>query len=233
MTLAEMRSRVLRRLDEDDTSPVYYTKAEVEAMINRAHRLFAVLTLAPEKTGQIALSANQYAYDLPTLFPDLLVVLRASIDGKKLRPGNLPSFSSANESWRAARGDPTYYAVAGYRRLFITPAPTGSGLNMDVTYAYVPALMTSDSATPSIPEPYHPYLIDLAVPFLRVKEGGDELAGALGYLAAGMDGLASLARRIAEMRRRPFYDQQPVELDRRRLELLIREILTQAKPAVR
>jgi hypothetical protein len=218
MTLSDLRSRTLERLGEDPAAPVYFTAAEATAALNRAQRLLVLLTLCLETTDTVALTANTTYYAPRSTFSDWLLPLRVNVNGAsnpKVRPATLGELRALSATWEADVGAPTRYGQLGLDLLFIWKRPAASGTTLDITYAYQPANLVMADDTPQIPEEYHSLLIDYAVPWLRLKEGGQELDKAVRFHLPRFHQAAVklgdyVRRRSLDLR----YDTLPFELAR-------------------
>lgn len=218
MTHAQLRSRTLERVGEDPTAPVYYVAAEATAALNRAQRLFVLLTLCLETSGQVGLAANTTYYTPRSNLSDWLLPLRVSVNGAtnpKVRPATLAQLAAQSSTWESDEGDPTHYGQLGLNLFFVSPRPTDGNTTLDVVYASQPAKMVTSDDTPEIQAEYHEALIDYAVPWLRLKEGGQELQKAVAH---HMPRFHEAARKCGDyVRRRSLdlrYDTLPFELAR-------------------
>lgn len=215
MTVAEVQTRTLQRLDESASAPVRYDTSEVLAAINEGHRFFALLTLCLEVTGAaFVLTAGTATYHVLATYTNWLVPLRLRVGGAggaKLEPGRLAEFDARNPSWQAEAGTPQRYAHLGFDFLAIHPRPAGSGVSLDLAYARSPVVLTSAS-TPEIPAEDHPALIDYAIPRLRAKEGGAEFSAALAHFDRFLDAAAKRADYVRARNRAQGYDRGPFEV---------------------
>lgn len=218
MTLSEMETRLLKRLDEDAAAPqgsathAYYSQTEVWRVLNEAQRLFCLLTLCLEKTGTLALDANAF-YHLLLTFSDFLVPLRVKVaGGARLAPDRLQSLDARSSSWQNTSGTPSRYDVLGLDLLAITPQPAAGGTSLTVTFAHAPMEMTLGSSVAEIPTEYHPSLIDYAIPRLRMKEGGAEFLTSLKYAQRFFESAQKMAEFVRQRNRAAGYDREPFEL---------------------
>ncbi len=215
MTSGELIERVLKRVGEDTTTPVYYRASEVLDALNAAQRLFCLLTLCLETSDTLALTATTTFYHLLTSFSDFLMPLQVDVvDGSKVRPGHLTSFDSLSDTWQADAGDPERYDVLGMDLLAITPRPAASGTSLTITYAQCPTRMTGENATPEIPAEYHPCLIDGAVVQLRAKEGGQEFGKVLPAWGNFLNEAVKMAEYVRVRMAGRGYDRAPFELSK-------------------
>lgn len=244
MQFAELQSRTLTRLNEDPTGAVigYYTRQEVKDALNDAQLLYAFLTLCLETTAPFRLSVGVNFYPLLPLFPDFILPLRASWsttpgaagrwndprfgdpqfnDGLgtatgsgRLRPIRLADLDARDATWLTATGTPSRYGTLGFDLFYVYKAPDVDGYQAVITYARSPALMAADIDIPEIPENHHLSLVDIAVPMLRTKEGGQELKKELPSLKTAIASMAQLAAYVRARSLALRYDKLPFEIER-------------------
>ena len=222
MTLAQLRTRTLQRLDEDTTSPVYWSAQEIHAALNEAQRVFVFLTLCLEKTGTLALSAATTFYHLRSTFSDFLLPLRVRVasTGAKVHPARLQELDALDSTWPSSAGTPVRYACLGFDFFAVYKQPAAPGTSLDVTYAHTPATLAADGDTPEIPTEHHLTLIDYAIPRLRAKEGGQEFVKTLPLFGQFLDAASKMAAYVRARSLEARYDRLPFELssyDRSRL----------------
>jgi len=213
MTYGEIQSRVLERVGEGAT-PVYYTAAKVLSAVNEAQRFFCLLTLCLEKAGTLPLTASTSFYHLQDTFSDFLVPLRVQIasTGARVRPCMLSDLRALNPAWQSVPGTPEKYVFQGFDFLGLYPRPAAVGTSLTVTYAHMPARMTSSSNTPEIPEACHNALVKYAVYRLRLQEGGQEFIKVLPLFKEFMQAAAKEAEYVRARRASADYDMQPFEV---------------------
>ena len=132
----------------------------------------------------------------------------------KLAPSTMSEMWGLNSDWLTATGYPERYGCLGFDLLFLDKVATLGGVKLLITYARSPRPMVLDTDAPEILEADHHALVDGAVSLLRMKEGGDELAGAMAGLGRY---LQVAAKRAAQGRGRSLaqrYDKLPLELER-------------------
>lgn len=224
MTCADLYGRLLKRIDEDSTSPVYYSISETLWALNAGQRLFVLLTLCLETTDDLPLTAGTAHYRLLGTFSDFLLPLRVRVAGSggaRVRPMRLEELDALTPSWQGTAGSPERYACLGFDHLSIYKQPASSGTSLDVTYARCPAAMVA-SSSPEIPEEYHPSLIDAAIPLLRLKEGGQEFQKSLQYFERFLQAAAKMGNYVRARNQAAQYDRVPPDIARMDVSKLMR-----------
>jgi len=213
VTYAALRANVLERLGEDAAVSGYYDGVDAGDGLNRAQRLFVLLTLCLEATGSITISPATAWYQVRTQIPGWMLPLTLEFDGAKLRPVRLAELDALAVGWQATPGDPERYALLGLALLAIYKQAPEAG-TLGTTYAKPPAWMIDDADVPEIPAAYHELLPDAAIALLRLREGGQELEKVKPLLGRFMTGATQLARYVRERSLDLRYDRQPAELER-------------------
>jgi hypothetical protein len=232
MTVAEIETRTLKRLDDDGAKPTFWSGKEFLAALNEAQRFFVLLTLCLEKTAPLALQPGVAFYRVGATYGDWIVPLRVTVAGTglKVRPARLAELDAENSDWQHTPGTPARYACLGFDLVAVTPQPAAGGTSLDVTYARAPTRMTAGTETPEIPEEYHGSLIDYAIPRLRMKEGGQEFAKTLPLFKRFLADVTKLATYVRRRNLGQSYDTLPIELERFDASKLFRLAMQKERP---
>jgi len=140
----------------------------------------------------------------------------------KLQPGTLAQFAAMDSGWYGRAGRPLRYHAIGFSLLVFDLQPDDQYTAL-ITYARMPVALVKDSDEPEIPDSDHQCLIDFAVAWLRVREGGQELAADAPNLSLFLD---AVKRRAAQVRARSLaqrYDHAPPEIEAPDLSRLLRK----------
>lgn len=232
MIVSSLIERVFERVDESVANPVYYTREEVLALLNKGQRLFCALTHGIERVSTFALTATTAIYSvMTTSITDWTgIPIRVTLSGLRLTPVTVHQLDALKETWFSTAGTPTKYFSLGLNLLGVYPQPAGAGSSLSITHIATPAVLDHDGETPEMPEETHPLLVDFASYALRHKEGGQELQNAIMYL----DSFAKGARKYgAFFRSRAVaqgYDKLPCDLSTVDISSLIRiKLASQAR----
>lgn len=227
MTTAELKARVLKGVNEDATSPVYYTGSEVVTSLNDALEMFVLLTFCLETTGTLTVTTTWTT--VMTTFPLWLAPLRIRRSGGKLRAVTLKDLDALDRDWQAAPGDPDRYAFLGFELLAVHPTPASEALS--VTYAKCPVRLAADADVPEIRAEYHEALVDGAIPLLRMKEGAQEMASSAHRFTRFLDAVKECGDKTRARYRAAQYDRVPAELKLADLSAIIRLKVPPRAPA--
>lgn len=209
MTASELISRVLKGVNEDATTPVYYSRGEVMSALSDVQEMFVLLTLCLETTGTLTVSST-WTRAMDT-FSDFLCPLRIRRAGGKVRPATLKDLDARDRSWQAATGAPTHYAMCGFELLATYPT-TATSEALAVTYARCPVRLAADADVPEIRAEYHEALVDGAIPILRVKEGAQELGSSLHRFRRFLDAAKDCGEKTRAKYAAAQYDRLPPEI---------------------
>lgn len=237
MNLGELKTRVFGRLDDDSSSPAYYTASEVTHALNVGLRLFALLTLCVERTATVTLSAATPFYTLsasPFSITDFLAPLKLTVAGARVRPSTLHELDMLSTAWRATAGAPAHYIQDGYELLAIYPQPAGGTTSVVLTYAAVPAALAVTGDSPEIPEEQQPALIDFAIWWLRSKEGGAEFGATNELLTRFLDTAQQYGNYVRGRSQGQLYDRVPPDLarfDRGRFNFRLKQVAVKERVA--
>ena len=226
LTVADLKTRVYEQLDDNGT---YYTGAEVLHALNAAQNLFALISLCIERTVTITTTAATCFHTVSTSLgiSDYLVPLRlTTASGARIRPTTVHEMDGLSTSWRTTAGTPTRYIAYGYDLMAFSPQPA-TATSLILTYAASPTQLTVDASLPEIPDEQHIWLVDYACWWLRLKEGGQELANATQWLQRFIQAASKYAmfvRRRSYGQKYEKYDMQPFDIasfDRGRLDIVV------------
>jgi hypothetical protein len=212
VTYGDIRIAIEHRLDDDPTSPVTYTAAEVLAAVNEGLGFFVLLTLCLEATATIAIVSTAGLYHVLSTLVDFLLPLKLSIAGTRLKPATLNQLNALDPLWRSRINTTTRYISKGFDLLGFFPR---SNATVTVTYARSAAALAIDADVPEIPELYHPLLIDYGAYRILAPLGGSMLQRALPYFASFLAGAARVALLVRTRAIALRYDTLPPELDRK------------------
>lgn len=213
MTFSTLRASVLERLGEESGVSGYYEASDANDALNRAQRLFVLMTLCLEGSGTITTAAATAWYTVRTQITDWMLPLTVEYDGAKVRPARLSELDALSTTWQATAGDVERYALLGVDLLGIYKQPAAPD-TLSVTYAKVPVRMDTDSDVPEIPTERHELLVDAAIALLRMREGGQEFEKVRPLFERFLSGAKETARYVRQRSLDLKYDNLPAELDR-------------------
>lgn len=230
MTHAQLKTRTFERLDEPTDGSGYHSGIDITAGLNWAQRFFVVLTLCLEKSAAFTLTGGATWFKVRTVLTDWLMPLRLEVSNAKIRPARLSELDALAASWQATAGTPERYSLQGLDLLAIYKQPAGDTA-ASWTYARTPTTLSAPTDTPEIPAEYQPLLVDGAILYCRLKEGGQELEKVLPGLKRFLDGAARLGKYGRQRSLDLRYDRLPAEIERFDVSRMLAELEKKLKPA--
>lgn len=168
MDLSELRTRVQNQLG--DTSEAQFNLATIDRWLNDAQVDVVRRTEVLQGSTVLTSTANTKDYALPT---DLLSIRRVEYGGAKLQGTTLDELdkSAPNRAVSYPSDTPSSFYFWN-RRLYLYPAPSTGGSNIEVFYIRLPLLLAIGTDIPEVPVSFHEDLVRYAV--ARGKELDEE-----------------------------------------------------------
>lgn len=142
-TLAELRAALRVLLNDNAAEGYLWSDAALNLQLNDALRGYG-RSLPQQRETTIATVAGQGEYDLPA---DCLAVVGAEVEGPAGRWPLLPDDGSAGAGSPAGAG--SYELYGG--RLILRPAPSETGLSLQVRYLAPHAILVFDGDPSTVP----------------------------------------------------------------------------------
>ena len=173
-TRATLRTRIRETLLNN-----FWTDTELNLYINEALRVWNTLTGYFRTSASYTIPAATSTHSTSTATgSDGWIILRLETTSIHLNPINLAEISSISPGWWSnTAGTPSSWIPLGLNRFATDPQPS-SGLSHTIDYVRTAPLPTSDSSFIQIGEEDMLAIIDYVIFISKLKEGGDELAGA-------------------------------------------------------
>lgn len=171
-TLAELRAKVLGRLD--DNSGLHVTE-EVDWVINECLRTVALATgfYRVTVTRPNFTVAGRLVYDTPE---GIVVPLSMVLDGRLLQRISLARLARLRRNWvtdtTESRGRVEYWAPIGIGKFVISPKDARGGREISITGLAAPPLLVNATDTMALENEYVEIITEYAVHRLPLKEGG-------------------------------------------------------------
>ena len=165
MTLADLRTRVLERIQENASSPGRWPAARIDKYLNEGVRLMAVRSGALIGTATIEAVAEQLRYELPRDCVQVMGIVRRS-PREVVDPVGVRELDATHPAWQTINGSRfEWYFVFGVQDIFLVPALSSGGEVYDLTYRQDPgdSSLVDDTDEPPLPRRYHEALINYAI----------------------------------------------------------------------
>ena len=154
MTRAELRRRVLQALNDDTTSPVFWSTAEIDTLLDEGQEVLAEQTPAFTRTFTVPLRNGTALYRLGGVGERIMTPTRLWLPGehRRLEAVTLSDLDARHEEWLTVTGTPWCWAPVDWETFTIWPAPATGGGILDVTCYVWPVPLQSDADRPELPE---------------------------------------------------------------------------------
>lgn len=154
MTRAEIRNRILSASNESTSAPVFWTTAQIDAIIDEASEVLAEEAKAIRRTAFVARQAGAIYYSTRAVAPDVMAITRVWLPDSSLRltAVSMAELDAQNRTWATATGDPEYWFPVSWDTFGLYPHPaTGGGL-LRIDYMAWPRTLIDDDDEPEFRE---------------------------------------------------------------------------------
>ena len=161
MTRAKIRDRILTALNESITAPVFWTTAQLDAVIDEAAEVLAEEAKAIRRTAFVARQAGAVYYFTRGLADDVMAITRLWLPdtNRRLTAVSIAELDAQNSTWATTTGDPEYWFPVSWDCFGLYPHPaTGGGL-LRVDYLAWPRPLLDDDDEPEFREADHDSLV--------------------------------------------------------------------------
>jgi hypothetical protein len=161
MTRSQIRDRILNALNESTSSPVFWTTAQLDAVIGEASEVLAEEAKAIRRTAFVGRQAGAIYYSTRGLAPDVMAITRIWLPdlNKRLTAVSIAELDGQNSTWPEATGDPEYWFPVSWDVFGIYPHPATSGGLLRVDYLAWPRTLLDDDDEPEFREADHDSLV--------------------------------------------------------------------------
>lgn len=161
MTRAQIRDRILIALNESTSSPVFWSTAQLDAVIAEASEVLAEEAKAIKRTAFVGRQAGASYYFTRGVAPDLMAIYRVWLPdlNRRLIAVGISELDGQNETWPTVHGDPEYWFPVSWDCFGIYPKPAASGGTMRLDYFAWPRTLLDDSDEPEFRESDHDALV--------------------------------------------------------------------------
>lgn len=154
MKRSDIRNRILDGLNESTTSPVFWSTAQIDEVIEEAQEVLAEELEALKRTALVPLQAGISFYFTRGVAPDLMVPYRIWLHStnRRLLATTMLNLDEANKTWITVNGDPWWWFPVSWDCFGIYPVPAAAGDILRVDYFAWPAKLLDDDDAPEFAE---------------------------------------------------------------------------------
>lgn len=154
MTRAQLRDRILSALNESTSAPVFWSTAQLDAVIEEASEVLAEEAKAIKRTAFVARQAGTTYYSTRGMAQDVMAMTRLWLPdlNRRLTAVFIAELDVQNETWSTATGDPEYWFPVSWDSFGVYPHPAAGGGLFRVDYLAWPRTLQDDEDEPEFRE---------------------------------------------------------------------------------
>jgi len=157
MTKSEIRTRILRALNDDPDVPVFWTKDEIDDYIADGMEILAEESGNLKRTYHIPRRAGAMIYHLDGVGENIMVPFRIWLPdlSRRLEAWSITDLDGRHEAWMTVTGDPWVWWPIDHQQFGIWPVPATGGGWLEISCYVWPQPMQNDSDRPEFLQPDH------------------------------------------------------------------------------
>jgi hypothetical protein len=150
MTRADIRDRILTGLNESTSSPVFWSTAQMNAVIEEGQEVLAEEAAAIKRTAITTLRPGALYYTTRGIASDMMAPYRIWLHAtnRKLTAVHWSHLDRYHERWQEVTGLPQVWASMSWDFFALYPHPAEGGGVLRVDYLAWPRALSSDSDRP-------------------------------------------------------------------------------------
>lgn len=158
MTRGDLRRRILLALNDDPTSPVFWSVHEVDDIIHEAQEVIAEEVAGLKKTAFVPKRDGATFYSLASVADDVMAPFRV-FDRDKERRLRVISMQKLDQQrmrfWEVTGDQPHWWYPVNWNLFGVYPSGAEGGGWLEVNYLAWPTEMIDDDESPLLPEADH------------------------------------------------------------------------------
>jgi hypothetical protein len=167
MNFGEMQEQVFLVLNENQSSPTYWTEDDVKKALNDGYAELSDETEWYERYSTVSMLSGRTYLDLRGVLPHTLLAPRRNINnqtGRWMLPVNVSDLDyRAYVQWERSKGEPQNFFMRGLWWMGFFMQPTQDGGTVRLTYSSIPDEMVDDEFSPQFHEEYHWAIVYYAI----------------------------------------------------------------------
>jgi hypothetical protein len=158
---SEIRTRILEALNESASSPVFFSTAQIDAVIDEAQEVLSEEAQAVKRTAYQALRDGTTYYYTRGIASDIMAPYRIWLThlDRRLVAVSLRELDVRHEHWIDVNGDPEVWFPVSWDLFGIWPSPATGGGVMRIDYLAWPRSLQDDDDEPEIRRADHDALV--------------------------------------------------------------------------
>lgn len=161
MTRSELRTRILDALNEDASSPVFWSTSQIDAVIDEASEVLAEEAQSIRRSAFLSRESGKLFYSTRGIADDVMAIYRvwASDLNRRLTAVSHSQLDAQHEIWQTVTGDPEYWFPVSWDLFGIYPHPSQGGGLLRIDYFAWPRTLMDDDDEPEFREADHDGLV--------------------------------------------------------------------------
>ena len=152
MTRGELRTRILETLNEPASAPVFWSAAEINALIDEGMEVICEEAQAIKRTVFVPLRPGTAYYSLRSLGPNIMAPWRLWLhtQERRLTVMSMSELDRQHETWPTVTGEPWHWFPVSWDLFGLWPAPSAGGGVLRVDCLAWPRALQDDDEEPEL-----------------------------------------------------------------------------------
>ena len=150
MNRSEIKKRILDGINDDADDPVFFTDAQLNALIDEASEFVQAETRGVRRSSFLPLRDSTTFYSLRNIASDVMLVYRiwSHANNSKLIVTSMEELDQFQQRWLDTTGDPEMWFSVSWDVIGVYPRPSSNGGVLRIDYFAWPEQVTDDAGIP-------------------------------------------------------------------------------------
>ena len=162
MNRGEIKQRISAAINDDRTSPVFVTDAQLNTLVDEAIQIIAEDSRAIKRSTTLPLRPGMQFIYLPSVAPDIMVPHRIwdHVNSRRLIATTMQELDGYQTRWLNTTGSaPEFWYPVSWDLVGVFPKPVSPGGTMRIDYIAWPRELLDDNDEPEFPQATHNALV--------------------------------------------------------------------------
>tara|TARA_Y100000310_G_C20621060_1_gene783311 strand:- start:129 stop:770 length:642 start_codon:yes stop_codon:yes gene_type:complete len=154
MKRSEIRDRILLSLNDSASSPVFWSTAQVDAVVDESREILAEEAGSIKRSAFAALRPGTVFYYTQGIAENMMAPYRVTLPemDRRLKVASLSEMDAHNQLWQRVTGDPWWWIPISWNLFAVYPHTATGGGVMKVDYLAWPEAFVHDDEESESPE---------------------------------------------------------------------------------
>ena len=150
MNRSEIKKRILDGINDDADDPVFFTDAQLNALIDEASEFVQAETRGVRRSSFLPLRDSTTFYSLRNVASDVMLPYRiwSHANNSKLIVTSMEELDQFQQRWLDTTGDPEMWFSVSWDVIGVYPRPSSNGGVLRIDYFAWPEQLTDDAGIP-------------------------------------------------------------------------------------